>query len=421
MVLEQPAFGQRLKVLRMERGLSQASLAADVISTGYLSRLESGTRPPTKRVIDHLTQRLGVPLSAFQAVAQARPLAQLVAAVSSAPDDDDLAEPLAQALRDGGEADAAVRWQALWLLARIRAGQGRHAEELTSLEELVALSDDLGSPELRARSRVALSRCLRGLGNIDQARTHAAQACSLASALPLPDRADALHALISVEAEAGRLAEASAHADELCQMTEQAGPAMRAAALWAAATVRTRQGESAGALEYLERALAGLDAHQDLMLWMRLRLAAASLYLQVIPPLTDQARAMVDAVAPVLDLVGSDLHKQQLLALRAHLAFEEGRVADAEALCERIDEQTLSLSFRDAIRVRSLRGQLAIRAGRVGEGTRVLEELARQAEGTHNVELAAEIWRALARSLAEAYQAGQPAPGGSGTPLAAAG
>lgn len=418
-MLEQPAFGQRLRVLRIERGLSQASLAADVISTGYLSRLESGTRPPTRRVIDHLAQRLGVPASAFQA--QARPLAQMVAAVSSAPDNDDLAEPLAEALRDGGETDAAVRWQALWLLARIRVGQGRHSEELTSLEELVALSDELGSPELRARSRVAISRCLRELGDIDRARTRAAEACSLAATLQLPDRADALHALVSVEAEMGRLGEASAHADELCQMTEQAGAGMRAAALWAAATVRTRQGEYAGALQSLERALAGLDAHEDLMLWMRLRLAAASLYLQVTPPLTDQAQVRVDEVAPVLDLVGSDLYKQQLLALRAHLAFGEGRVADAEALCERIDEQTLSLSFRDSIRVRSLRGQLAIRAGRVDEGTRILEELARYAQDRHNVELAAEIWRTLARSLADAYQTGQPAPSDNGTHLATAG
>lgn len=418
-MLEQPAFGQRLRALRIERGLSQASLAADVISTGYLSRLESGTRPPTKRVIDHLAQRLGVSASAFQA--QARPLAQMVAAVSSSPDNDDLAEPLAEALRKDGEADAAVRWQALWLLARIRASQGRHSEELTSLEELVALSDELESPEFRARSRVALSRCLRELGNIDRARTYAAEVYSLAATLHLADRADALHALVSVEAEMGLLGEASAHADELCQMTEQVGVGMRTAALWAAATVRTRKGEYAGALQSLERALAGLDAHQDLMLWMRLRLAAASLYLQVTPPLTDQARARIDEVAPVLDLVCSDLYKQQLLALRALLAFEEGRVADAEELCERIDEQTLSLSFRDSIRVRSLSGRLAIRAGRVDEGTRILEELARQAEDTHNVELAAEIWRMLARSLTDVYQTGQSAPSESEAHLAAGG
>src|SRR6202042_3674192 len=107
--------------------------------------------------------------------------------------------------------------------------------------------------------------------------------------------------------------------------------------------------------------------------------------------------ARIDEVAPVLDLIGSDLYKQQLLALRALLAFEEGRVADAEELCERMDEQGPSLSFRDSIRVQSLRAQLAIKAGRINEGTRILEELARHAEATRNVELAAEIWRMLAR------------------------
>ncbi|WP_309051959.1 helix-turn-helix transcriptional regulator, partial [Streptomyces sp.] len=48
-MLEQPAFGRRLKRLRRERGISQATLAGGGMSTGYLSRLESGARNPTER------------------------------------------------------------------------------------------------------------------------------------------------------------------------------------------------------------------------------------------------------------------------------------------------------------------------------------------------------------------------------------
>src|SRR5690348_2541740 len=99
-MLEQPAFGQRLRALRLERGLSQAALAAGGMSTGYLSRLESGARPPTSRVIDHLAQRLGVPVSAFQA-APGRSLAQVLAAVISSEAGDDLTETLTEALPAG--------------------------------------------------------------------------------------------------------------------------------------------------------------------------------------------------------------------------------------------------------------------------------------------------------------------------------
>jgi outer membrane PBP1 activator LpoA protein len=151
----------------------------------------------------------------------------------------------------------------------------------------------------------------------------------------------------------------------------------------------------------LERALQGLAGHEDLTLWMRLRLAAASLYLQLGPPLTDRAAAMLEEVAPVLALAGTELHRQQALALRAHLAFEEGRLEDARARCEQVDETRLS--FRDRVRFQALRGRLLILDGQVDEGIRALRGLAEETDETRNVELAAEIWRDLAKALADAY------------------
>jgi transcriptional regulator with XRE-family HTH domain len=414
-MLEQPAFGHRLRALRLERGLSQAALAADGLSPGYLSRLESGARPPTERIVRYLAERLDVPVSAFE-TAQSQPsLAQVLASVTAAvtaatandelTDDfaDELAETLTEALRAGDQGNPALRWQALWLLARIRDGQGRHEEEMALLTDLAVLGDDQGAPELRARARTQLARCLQLLGDTSGARERAAEANVLSAGLPLADRAAALQALVSAEAESGRLAEARAHADELCELTGRAAGPLRIKALWAAATVRIRQADYRGAQEVLERALAELDSHEDLMLWLRLRLAAASLYLQITPPLTDRAAARLDEVDPLLDLIGTDLHKQQMLTLRAHLAFEEGRVRDARELCERMAEQPLRLSFRDRVRFEALRGQLLILDGRLAEGTQVLQELAEQAQGALHVELAAEIWRNLAKTLAGTY------------------
>jgi hypothetical protein len=239
---------------------------------------------------------------------------------------------------------------------------------------------------------------------------YAQEAFSLAAGLSLADRAEALQALVSAEAEAGRLAEARAHADDLCQLTEQAPGTLLVKALWASATVRIRQADYAGAKLVLERAIEALDGHEDLMLWMRLRLAAASLYLQMTPSSTERARERLDEVAPVLAVVGTDLHKQQLLTLRAHLAFEEGRIEDANALCDQIDEQVLLLSFRDTIRFRALRGHLLIHGGQVEKGVRMLQGLAEQASDATNVELAAEIWRSLAKALADAYHHHQQQP-----------
>ncbi|MGW5049824.1 helix-turn-helix domain-containing protein [Actinokineospora sp. NPDC004072] len=400
-MLEQPAFGVRLRALRLERGLSQAALAKGVMSTGYLSRLESGARPPTERMVAHLAERLGVPLSAFDSShPTAASLAQVLATVTSAEQGDDMADKLADALCADEPFDPALRWQGLWLLSRMREHQARYSDEHDLLAELIALSDELGSPELRTRARVQMARCLRILGHLAEAVDLADEANRMAGELPVRDRASALSALISAETEAGRLVQARAHADELCAITEPLGGTVFVEALWASATVRMRQGDHAGAEAALERALAGLAGHESLTLWTRLRLAAASLYLQASPPLTAKARATLDEVAPVIDLVGTELHEQQLLSLRGQLAFEEGDLATAEELSGRIDAQRTLLSFRDRLRFESLRGQLLIARGRVDEGAQLLQDLGQQAEESGNIELAAQIWRGLARILA---------------------
>ncbi|WP_157252088.1 helix-turn-helix domain-containing protein [Nonomuraea typhae] len=399
-MLAQPAFGHRLRALRLERGLSQAALAAGGLSTGYLSRLESGARPPTSRVVEHLAERLGVPVSAFDAAHEPQSLAQVLASVTSAEEIGDPGEALADALRADDRLSPALTWQATWLLARIRGGQGHHDDEQELLRELVTLGDTLGTPELRVRSRTGLSRCVQALGDNTSARDYAFEAYTLSPGLSAADRAAALQALVSAEAEAGRLAEARAHADELCEVTEEGGGTLFIKALWSSATVRIRQGDYPGARRALEHALQSLDSREDLQLWMRLRLAAASLYLQITPPLTDRAAARLNEVGPVLALVGTDLHQQQLLTLRAHLAFEEGETERARELVTQIDEAgELLLSFRDRIRFQALRSQLLILDGRVDEGNSALRDLATQAQEALNVELAAEIWRILATTL----------------------
>jgi transcriptional regulator with XRE-family HTH domain len=370
------------------------------MSTGYLSRLESGTRSPTGRAVTFLAERLGVGISAFE-TSEAQSLAGILARVVSAAANDSAAEPLAKALREDEGSDPALRWQGLWLLSEIRNGHEQYGEELAALTELVELSDEFGSAELRVRARTRLSRCLRLLDDNAKARYYASEAHSLSDSLTAADRAAALQELVSAEAEIGWLPHARMHADELCALTAPAGGMLFAKALWSSADVGVRQADYKGALDLLQRALRELDGHADLMLWLRFQLATASLYLQLSPQMIEQARASLEAVTPVLAVVGNDLHRQQMLALQAHLAFAEGRIDDARALADELAGQTLLLSFRDRLRFHALGSQLRILGGEVVEGVRGLQELAEQAEAAANVELAAEIWRTLAKTLAD--------------------
>jgi transcriptional regulator with XRE-family HTH domain len=52
--------GQRLRRLRLERGLSQRALAGRGVSYAYISRIESGNRHPSLKAVRELARRLGV-------------------------------------------------------------------------------------------------------------------------------------------------------------------------------------------------------------------------------------------------------------------------------------------------------------------------------------------------------------------------
>ncbi|CAM5601667.1 ATP/maltotriose-dependent transcriptional regulator MalT OS=Streptomyces griseomycini OX=66895 GN=FHS37_004078 PE=4 SV=1 [Streptomyces griseomycini] len=79
------------------------------MSTGYLSRLESGERRPTERAVAYLAGRLGVEAAALTRVAEGRSLSHVLAAVTSAPPGTDDTAALSRAVdEDPGDAPPPV-------------------------------------------------------------------------------------------------------------------------------------------------------------------------------------------------------------------------------------------------------------------------------------------------------------------------
>lgn len=60
--IDPAVLGNRIKAARAARGLSQADIAAPLITPAYLSRIESGDRRPSVTVLAHLADRIGVPV-----------------------------------------------------------------------------------------------------------------------------------------------------------------------------------------------------------------------------------------------------------------------------------------------------------------------------------------------------------------------
>jgi ATP/maltotriose-dependent transcriptional regulator MalT len=375
------------------------------MSTGYLSRLESGERRPTPRAVTYLAQRLGVDVSALSEPLGGGSLGHALAAASSAPPGTDSTAGLLRALRDDERAEPTDRWHALWLLSRVDNSNGDHERERGRLRELIELSEFLAAPELRARTNVQYARCLRALGDLSTAKSAAVTALAIAREedLQVADTMAALVVLIGVETEMGRLDAAGRHVREMERDLLPAATASQAAeALWTASLVSHRQGDHATAQNRLETALSLLQGRDNLALWTRLRTAATAAALEMSPPRLEAAQRWLDEAGAVIELTGTPLQVQELHALRAHLTFHQGELDEARALCRALlSDGELRLPYRDRARLLVLEGRLTILDGRIDEGIRALEQLGHQATDSRNLDLAAHVWQSLATALAQ--------------------
>src|SRR2546422_2688086 len=93
----QETVGQRIRRLRLERGLSQRELSAPGVTYAYISRIENGGRKPSLKAMRHLAQRLGVDLEYLETGDPIPSLARLELQLSDA--------ELALRLGDPGEAE----------------------------------------------------------------------------------------------------------------------------------------------------------------------------------------------------------------------------------------------------------------------------------------------------------------------------
>ncbi|MFJ1757258.1 helix-turn-helix domain-containing protein [Kitasatospora sp. NPDC088134] len=314
---ERVRFGARVRELRKSRGLSIAQLAGSGMSTSYLSRVETGARPPTDRVVDHLCEVLRIERD--ELFADRWTVAEQLAVAVSAGDPGLRARALREVL--AGPAEPAERFHALWQLAE-------HEDTTDLLAGAVRAADDSGVEHLRARAHAALARHLRVLGQIHPAREHATTALRVLDAhpdLPAPDAATVLMAHLSVAAEAGEAPRPAVRerALHLERLAGELPPVLRAQARWTLAALHAYAGDHTGASTSLALALEAADLREDLVLWVRLRLAGARLHLMATPPATAQARQLLAEVRPFLPAVPAR-HEHEHTALDAHLAAADG-------------------------------------------------------------------------------------------------
>jgi transcriptional regulator with XRE-family HTH domain len=263
-------IGQRLKRLRLERGMSQRELASPGVSYAYISRIEAGTRQPSVKALRRLAAKLGVSPEYLETGSdirdeEARELkladAELALRLGEPAEAEATLKNLLDEALGAGDAKSATR-------ARIALGfaafeRGDHPNAVRLLEEAIGTKRPwpterpdvyatlghsyaaIGAPE---RAVTLFEQCLDEIRDVD-ANAHVRFASLLSYALS--DMGDLARAE-SVVKEA--LAKAQEH---------DADPYMRVRLYWSLARLSEMEGKSSQALHHIRRAIALLEATDD--------------------------------------------------------------------------------------------------------------------------------------------------------------
>ncbi|MGH3627452.1 MAG: helix-turn-helix domain-containing protein [Sciscionella sp.] len=181
-VIEQPAFGRRLRLLREQKGLTQRGLATGVVNPSYISLLESGDRVPTLQVAAALARVLTVPLSELigqtaeldhrwssaGGFASIRMLASRAWVHGEHQRSGEHLTAGFRAARHDGDQSAAIELG--MMAADMLAAQGRHQQRWELLTEVRSLLDNDAEPEIVAMLTGSAADAAWRLNRHDEAR-----------------------------------------------------------------------------------------------------------------------------------------------------------------------------------------------------------------------------------------------------------
>lgn len=331
--------GTRIRRLRQERGLSQDEVARPDLSASYLSRIESGTRRPTDRVLAELAQRFDTTVEHLVSGEDPR-------ATESAELDLSYAE---LELRNGDPHDAHQRFAATLerlapsgskLITRARIGLAQASEAAGNLEGAVQLFETVTEEAVVGSktwfdAALGSIRCYRQVGDIGRSvdcGEKALRVCRDAAVWPTPDAVRIMATLQASYQVRGDYFSATRLASEAVDIAETlADRRALASALWNTSLLNSELGAKSDAVAMAERALTLLsevDAERDLA---RLRIALARLH--TLDGRPDTAIEVLDALAPRLaDLnVTAETTYAQTERARALLASGNPQAAETAA------------------------------------------------------------------------------------------
>ena len=412
--------GERLKRLRLARGLSQRELATQGVSYAYISRIEAGTRQPSVKALRKLARQLDVSTEYLETGrdiddAGERELQIVDAELALRLGDPAAAEgrllELFEAAVQAGDLPQAAR--ARIDLALAAAERGDHAAAVAGFDEAFAL--ELPSPLERLDVFATLGRAYGALGETEREIELYRRCLDEVSELA-PENASArtrYRILLSYAlSDAGALGRAEDVVREALRDAPLDGdPYMRIRLYWSLARLSEMEGNSSRALRSARRAIALLEATEDDVHCGRAYVLAAWIMNSAGDGRGAQAQldraeqllghgAGVDDIAilnverarsaalvgngadavriarSVLELVGGQydaVRGTALWALAEGLVLEQDLEASSEAFAEAVELLTANRRWREASQACRAWGAALRAAGRADQAFEVLE------------------------------------------------
>lgn len=405
--------GSRIRKLRIERGMSQAELAADVeVSGSYLSLIECGHRPASHSVMRAIAVRLGCSLEFLQT------------GLGGPDESTELDLRFAEMALRNGDADAAAErfthvlqlaqernWSQLgidarWGLARTKEAQGRLEEAIGGYEQVAAATE---LPDaMRAMVATALCRAYNLCGDLDRAIDVGESAVTSAFAggpeadLSSETAVALVSTLVGCYYERGDLTRAHALAQMALDRAGNTGlPLARAAALWNAGLVAEARGDLRTARRYVDHALALYSESDNARAVALLKIAAAWLLLRETEPPVERAEGLLNAALTELPVVGSEVDIAYGETELARCRLLEGDWTAAVDLAESSIRRLGDHPRLETARARLVVGHARLEGGDVKGAVNAYADAASELRASGARRQAAAAWRELAEALVQ--------------------
>jgi transcriptional regulator with XRE-family HTH domain len=401
------SLGQRLRALRVERGLSQADLAGDLVSPSYVSLIEADRRSPEREVLTGLAHRLGcsslyLETGVVPEEINEQRLQLQFAEIALANGELDQAHERFRAM--SLQASSEIRHGAIWGLARTEEALGNLHEALTHLEALLeaARAGEPGAPSLL---NLLIGRCriYRLAGDYAHSIEVGEDAVREVRELGLEGTEDEIKLAASLVASyfaRGDMFSAQHLVSRVIERAEKLGSRQaQGAAYWNASAVAAARGQLTDALELASKTLALLaEASPDSSL-AGMRITYAWLLLRCDPPRLDEADAMLSRAHDLLADMSFGPHLASCETEMARSAMLRGDFGDAVQLAEQAIARCEDAGAAEGEQAKVVSGLALIMSGQPDEGTAQAAGAAERLATMGSQLDAAHAWRDLAEAL----------------------